>query len=347
MQPLRIALAQVAPRLGDLEANLARHLELLGAARDGGAGLVVFPELGLTGYQLQDLAADVAMRLDDPRLSRLAAATEGLSAVVSFVEESGDHRLFIAAALIEDGEIRHVHRKIYLPTYGLFDERRFFSPGDVLRAVPSRLGVGVGLAVCEDFWHVSTPQLLAVDGAHLLINVSSSPGRDLAVASEAGLGTASSWRTLMRTYAQLTTSFVVFCNRVGVDESISFWGGSEVIGPGGAAVFSAPMFDESLYFADVDLADVRRERIALPLLRDERPELVSREWRRLIAERAGMAPDSTAEEGAQDGLDVAAETAPGRPIGFRGAAAPRPPADPRTPGPRPPDRAPRKRAGAA
>ncbi len=298
MQPLRIALAQVAPRLGDLEANLARHLELLAEARAGGAGLVVFPELGLTGYQLQDLAAEVAIGLDDPRLARLVAATGGISAVVSFVEESADHRLFIAAALIEDGEVRHVHRKVYLPTYGLFDERRFFAAGAVLRASPSRLDVGIGLAVCEDFWHVSTPQLLALDGAQLLINVSSSPGRDLASTNEVGLGTATSWRILMRTYAQLTTSFVVFCNRVGVDESISFWGGSEVIGPNGAALFSAPMFDEGLFAVDVDLGDVRRERIGLPLLRDERPELVVREWRRLIAERAGLAPDSTAEAGA-------------------------------------------------
>jgi NAD+ synthase (glutamine-hydrolysing) len=302
VQPLRIALAQVAPRLGDVDANLARHLELLDEARAGGAGLVVFPELGLTGYLLQDLAADVAMRPDDPRLARLAAATGGLAAVVSYVEESADHRLFIAAALLEDGEIRHVHRKVHLPTYGLFDERRFFAAGDMVRAVPSsRLGVGVGLAVCEDFWHMSTPQLLALDGAQVLVNVSSSPGRDLARSAEVGLGTAASWRTLMRTYAQLTTSFVVFCNRVGVDESLSFWGGSEVIGPTGAPVFTAPMFVEGLYYADVDLADVRRERIVLPLLRDERPELVAREWRRLIAGRAGLAADTTADEGSRGG----------------------------------------------
>jgi predicted amidohydrolase len=306
VQPLRIALAQVAPTLGNLEANLARHHELIADARANGAGLVVFPELGLTGYLLQDLAADVAMRLDDPRLAALAAETRGgPSAVVSFVEESGDHRLSIAAALLEDGRVRHVHRKVHLPTYGLFDERRFFAPGDMLRAVPSRLGVGVGLAVCEDFWHLSTPQVLANDGAQLLINVSSSPGRDLAATHEVGLGTATSWRTLMRTYAQLTTSFVVFCNRVGVDESISFWGGSEVVSPTGAAVFSAPLFDEGLFYADVDLGDIRRERIALPLLRDERPELVEREWRRLVAERAGLAEDSTAEGGAPDGFDVA------------------------------------------
>jgi predicted amidohydrolase len=310
VQPLRIALAQVAPRLGDLEVNLARHHELLASAREGGAGLVVFPELGLTGYLLQDLASEVAMRLDDPRLADLAAETAGgPSAVVSFVEESADHRVFIAAALLEDGEVRHVHRKLHLPTYGLFDERRFFAPGDMLRAVPSRLGVGVGLAVCEDFWHLSTPQLLALDGAQILINVSSSPGRDLAATNESGLGTAGSWRGLMRTYAQLTTSFVVFCNRVGVDESISFWGGSEVISPTGRAIFSAPMFDEGLFYADIDLAEVRRERISLPLLRDERPELVAREWRRLIAERAGLAEDSTAEPGATDGFDVAVDEA--------------------------------------
>ena len=317
MKPLRIALAQIAPRLGMVDENLAHHQEVLREARANGASLVVFPELGLTGYLLQDLAGEVAMRLDDPRLATLAAATEGMSAVVSFVEESGDHRLFIAAALLEDGRIGHVHRKLFLPTYGLFDERRFFAAGDILRAAPSRIGAGVGIAICEDYWHLPVPQLLALDGAQVLINVSSSPGRDLAATNEVGLGTATSWRLLMRTYAQLTTSFVVFCNRVGVDESISFWGGSEVIGPTGEALFSAPLFEEGVFTVDVSLADVRRERVALPLLRDERPELEVRELSRIVAERAGMADDSTADDRAEPGLDVAPGEPIGRPIGFR------------------------------
>ena len=295
MQPLRIALAQIAPRLGLFEENLARHRELLAEARAGGASLVVFPELGLTGYLLQDLAAEVAIRLDDPRLAFLAAAADGLSAVVSFVEESADHRLFISAALLEEGRVAHVHRKLYLPTYGLFDERRFFAAGDMLRAVPSRLGVGVGVGICEDFWHLAVPQLLALDGAQLLVNVSSSPGRDLAATNEVGLGTATSWRTLMRAYAQLTTSIVVFVNRVGIDESIAFWGGSEVIGPSGRPIFSAPLYDEGLFLVNVELADIRRERISLPLLRDERPELLVRELERIVAERAGLALDEPAE----------------------------------------------------
>ena len=287
-------MGQIAPRLGALDENLERHLGLLADARAQGADLVVFPELGLTGYLLQDLAGEVAMRLDDDRLDRLARATTGVSAVASFVEESSDHRLFISAGLFEDGQLRHVHRKLFLPTYGLFDERRFFAAGDALRAVPSRVGAGIGIGVCEDFWHLTVPQILALDGAQILINVSSSPGRDLAATNEVGLGTATSWRTLMRAYAQLTTSFVVFCNRVGVEESISFWGGSEVIAPTGEVVFGAPMYDEGLFMVDVSLGDVRRERIVLPLLRDERPELQIRELGRIVAERADLAPDTTA-----------------------------------------------------
>jgi predicted amidohydrolase len=320
MQTVRVALAQIAPALGQFDANLARHHELIGEARSKGADLVVFPELGLTGYQLQDLAAEVSIRLDDPRLADLAAATEDLSVIVSFVEESADHRLFIAAALLEDGQICHVHRKLFLPTYGLFDERRFFAPGDILRAVPSRLGIGMGIAICEDFWHLTVPQILALDGAQILVNVSSSPGRDLAATNEVGLGTANSWRTLMRTYAQLTTTFVVFCNRVGVDESISFWGGSEVIGPSGAAVLTAPLYDEGLFLTDIATADIRRERVALPLLRDERPEFQVRELSRIVAERAGLTRDATGDPDAEPGLDVAPGDVTPHPIGFRRAS---------------------------
>ncbi len=291
MPPIRVALAQVAPRLGDLRANLERHTRIIEEARAGGSDLVVFPELGLTGYLLQDLNAEVAMRPDDPRLSRLAEGARGISVVVSFVEESDDHRLFIAAALLEDGAVRHVHRKVFLPTYGQFDERRFFAAGSVFRATDSRLGVRLGIGVCEDWWHLAAPNLLALDGAQVLINVSSSPGRDVAVGHRDGLGTADSWRSLNRTYAQLTTSYVVFVNRVGVDESLSFWGGSELVGPSGASVYRAPLHEDGVFHALIDPAEVRRERIANPLLRDERPELVLRQLDRITRSRAGEPVD--------------------------------------------------------
>jgi predicted amidohydrolase len=297
MPPIRVALAQIAPRLGTLEENLDCHEARLIEAVAGGADLVVFPELGLTGYLLQDLAGEVAMRADDPRLLRLARAAGDAAAVVSFVEESEDHRLFISAGLLEGGEVRHVHRKVFLPNYGLFDERRFFATGTALRAVGSeRLRVRLGICICEDFWHLATPQLLALDGAQVIINVSSSPGRDLALVNETGLGTAESWRAINRVYAQLTTSFVIFVNRVGVDESITFWGGSEVVAPDGTTVFSAPLHEEGLFLVDLDMAAVRRERISLPLLRDERPEVVLRQLELIVRSRGDDAESPDEDE---------------------------------------------------
>ena len=254
------ALAQLAPTLGALRTTstaTTRSAE----AKAGGANLIVFPELGLTGYLLLQILPPRWLCGSTTRVWPRWWPIPAACRRCSFVEESADHRLFIAAALVEDGAIRHVHRKLFLPTYGLFDERRFFAAGDLLRAVPSGSASGSGSPCARTSGTSRSHSLLALDGAQILINVSSSPGRDLASTNEVGLGTATSWRTMMRTYAQLTTSFVVFCNRVGVDESISFWGGSEAIGPTGEALLSAPFYDEGLFTIDVSLGDVRRERI--------------------------------------------------------------------------------------
>ena len=290
-----LALAQIAPTLGDLAQNFAVHQENIAESRAAGADLVIFPELSLTGYQLQDLAPEVAMRRTDPRLVALAKLTSGgPSAVVSFVESTDDHRLFAAAALLEGGEVRHVARKCYLPTYGLFDERRFLAAGDAIRATRAALGgsaagdVGIGIGVCEDFWHPTLPAILAQDGAELLINVAAGPARGASVDADQGLGSAASWGTLLRATAALTTSYVAFTNRVGVDESLIFWGGSRVIGPDGVVIAEAPLFEEALLLAEIDLDEVARARSALPLLRDERLELTRREYDRIIATRAGL-----------------------------------------------------------
>ena len=291
-----LSLAQIAPALGDLAQNLALHQAKIAEARAAGADLVIFPELGLTGYQLQDLAPEVAMRRSDPRLQVLAKLTSGgPSAVVSFVESTDDHRLFAAAALLEGGEVRHVARKCYLPTYGLFDERRVLAAGDAIRATRAALGgsvvqgdVGIGIGVCEDFWHPTLPSILAQDGAELLINVAAGPARGASVDADQGLGSAASWGTLLRATAALTTSYVAFTNRVGVDESLIFWGGSRVIGPDGVVLAEAPLFEEALLLAEIDLDEVARARSALPLLRDERLELTRREYDRIIATRAGL-----------------------------------------------------------
>src|SRR3990170_7735109 len=292
MTSLRIGLGQLAPALGRVDDNLADHRAMIGEARAAGVELLVFPELGLTGYLLGDLNAEVALSADGARLRELAQRARGMRVVVGFVERSPDEQLLIAAALLEDGAVRHVYRKSYLPNYGLFDEQRFFGAGNRLRAVDSSLGVRLGICICEDFWHLPVPYLLALDGAQILVNISSSPGRDVAAAVEGGLGSAESWGTIMRAYAQLTTTFVIFVNRVGVEESLTFWGGSQVIDPAGDVVYEAPLLEAGLFVADIDTDDLRRERTALPLLRDERPEFVLRQLERLVREQAGVPQDA-------------------------------------------------------
>ena len=151
-----VALAQLAPKLGNFSDNIEAHLRWVEKARTAGANLVVFPELSLTGYILQDLVPDIAVPLPDAtRLQPLLDACRGIDCVFGFVEVSSNFNYYNAAAYVSDGKILHVHRKLYLPTYGMFDEMRFFAMGENLRTFQTQFGE-LGLLICEDLWHPST-----------------------------------------------------------------------------------------------------------------------------------------------------------------------------------------------
>jgi predicted amidohydrolase len=286
---LRIALAQVAPHLGDLDANLDLVKSRLGEAVAQGADLAVFPELALTGYLLQDLVPDVAIRADDERLLAIGADAPEVMVAVGFVEETRARRYCNSVALLRGGRLIGLHRKVYLPTYGLFDEGRFTRGGNQIRATE----VGdplhkVGLSICEDFWHPFLPMLQVQDGALLLINVAAGPAR--APGSAAGLAAIGGWHKMQETYALLGTVAVAFCNRVGNEEGLTFWGGSRLLGADGSVLAEAPLYEEALVMGVLETDDLRMQRYNLPLVGDERLELVRREVDRIIAERAGMAP---------------------------------------------------------
>jgi predicted amidohydrolase len=284
----RIALAQIAPRLGEVDANLELLAGRLNAAAEEGANLAVFPELALTGYLLQDLVPEVAMRADDRRLAELSRSAPDLLVAVGFVEETDDHRYANSAALLRGGELIGIHRKLYLPTYGLFDEGRFTRPGDRLRTHAVGPPVGrIGLSVCEDFWHASVPMIQAADGADLLVNIAAGPSR--APGSAAGLVAIAGWHKMQDTYALLGTVPIAFCNRVGNEEGLTFWGGSRVLAADGSVVAEAPLWDEALVVGTLETDDLRMQRYNLPLLADERLELTRRELDRVIAERADLA----------------------------------------------------------
>ncbi|HJW89246.1 MAG TPA: nitrilase-related carbon-nitrogen hydrolase [Anaerolineales bacterium] len=280
---LTLALAQINTYLGDVEANLEKHLALLKEARASGADLLIFPELSLTGYVLQDLASTVAHRpaADDPVFRHLLKASHEVDLMVGFVDEDRRHRFFIAAAYLARGEVIHVHHKVYLPTYGLFDEGRFFAWGDAVRAFDTRFG-RVGMLICEDFWHASPPYLLWLDGADLFLFASASPGRGLT--NQPQLESARWVEHINQAYASLFTSFVAHANRVGFEDGLNFWGGSTVFDPNGDLLAKGAYHEEALTLAQIDLEQLHRTRTRLPLLRDERTALVMRELARISRE---------------------------------------------------------------
>ncbi|HEX7225486.1 MAG TPA: nitrilase-related carbon-nitrogen hydrolase [Candidatus Limnocylindria bacterium] len=283
----RIALGQIAPHLGEVDRNLELAADRVRTAAADGADLLVLPELALTGYLLQDLVPDVAMHATDPRLAAIGADAPDLLVAVGFVEETDDHRYANSAALVRGGTVLGVHRKVYLPTYGLFDEGRFTRPGDRVRTIDVGAPVGrVGLSVCEDFWHPTVPLLQAWDGASLLVNIAAGPSR--APGGPAGLAAIAGWHKMQDTYALLGTVPLAFCNRVGNEEGLTFWGGSRVVAADGSTVVEAPLWEEALVVGTIDTDDLRMQRYGLPILADERLELVRREVDRIIGERAGI-----------------------------------------------------------
>jgi predicted amidohydrolase len=281
----RLALAQCAPALGDLKANLDLHLELTQQAIGEGADMVAFPELSLTGYLLKDLVPEVAMRLDDARLAPLLELSHKIDIAAGVVLKSDDFRYYNAALYLSGGEVKHVHRKVYLPTYGMFDEQRYFAPGDRVRAFDVD-GARAGMLVCEDMWHLSTAYLLFVQGISLLLCISSSPGRGVLANADADVapGSVGSWNDLLRTVAEYTTSYVAYVNRLGYEDGVNFWGGSCVFGPDGQTVMAAGE-NAGLVIGEIDVREVERQRLATPLLRDEKAEFTLRELERIWNER--------------------------------------------------------------
>lgn len=277
---VRVGMAQVRPHLGDLDANFAMHERIITEARDAGADILVFPELALTGYFLRDLVPDVALYATDERLRALSILAGPMDLVLSYAEEDTRGRYYIAAGYWSGGALVHQHRKVYLPTYGFFDDGRFFGAGDAVRAFDTRFG-RIGVLICEDFWHLSTPYLLWMDGADMLLFCNNHPGRG--TNSQTGdIASIEFVRALCRSYAGGMTVPVVQCNRVGFEDGINFWGESFAVDAGGSILATAPPLEEHLLIAEIDRAETRRRRLTFPALRDERPDLVRRELGRIL-----------------------------------------------------------------
>lgn len=280
----RVALAQIAPFLADRQRNVGLHLEQIKAARAQEADLIVFPELSLTGYFVRDMVPDVAIAADAPEIAEMLAAAGPMAVVLGFVEESRQHRFYNTALYAEGGKIVHLHRKVYLPTYGLFDEQRYFAAGERFLAFDTARFGRMGLLICEDFWHLSAAAIMQAEEIDILICPSNSPGRGV---EGPRFRTAETYEHLSKAYAQLMGAVVIVVNRVGFEDGLCFWGGSSVTGPDGHTIAQAPQLDESLTLATFDAADLRRQRLITPLARDERLLLTIEELHRIKRNRYG------------------------------------------------------------
>jgi NAD+ synthase (glutamine-hydrolysing) len=274
-----IAIAQFRPQKGDIQGNLRRVGEVLAqaAALDPRPQVVQFPETVLSGYFVEGGVREMA-RTAEELASGLTAAYQGppIDAVIGFYEKlDGDlHNSLAYVRCGSSAEILHIHRKIFLPTYGLFDEDRFVERGYEVRAFDAPWG-RAAMLVCEDAWHSLTGLTAALDGAHVVFVSSASPARGAFERTDGAPvpGSVARWDRLIRDIADEHGVYVTLASLVGSEGGRMFQGGSLVMGPKGDTRARAPVFEEALLTASIDLDDITKARADSPLLSDMRTML--------------------------------------------------------------------------
>lgn len=278
---MKAGLAQIAPALGDVKKNLDLHLECIAKAREQKTDLLVFPELSLTGYTLKDMTEDVALDPEKDQVFRkLRAAGGEMSVVVGFIEERKKGLFCNSAAFLSKGKILHIHRKVFLPTFGMFEEGKFFAPGKNLLTFRTPFG-RAGLMICRDFLNPGACYLLLAGGADLIIVISAAPGRGMS--EEEGFASSRMWELMGESVSRFSTVFVLYCNRTGFEDGAIFAGGSFIFNPMGRLLVRAPDLEMRIIFQEIDLEELRDARKNWPFYRDDRPEIILESLKRIVA----------------------------------------------------------------
>jgi predicted amidohydrolase len=301
---MKVCIYQTDPVLLDVRANLEEAIEKIQAARADGVDLVVFPELSLTGYFVRERYHEAALRIDSSEIQRLARSTRGTAAVVGFIEESLAMNFYNSALVAVDGEILFAYRKLNLPNYGVFEERKIFNGGKHVRVFKHQ-GLTIAPFICNDLWHPSLPYLGITQKADVFITMFNS--------SRGSMGdefsNIESWNIINRFYSRVFGVYNLCANRVGCevfedlrsddgewndagptanepptvdDNPFRFWGGSEIISPFGQPIVTAALYDTDAIVADLSRDLVRKKRILLPYLRNDDPYFTHRELGRIL-----------------------------------------------------------------
>lgn len=277
---MRIVLAQISPYLGDVEKNFRLHLKYIEKAKKKNADLIIFPELSLTGYTLKDLVENVALNHEKDRFfGQLKALSKEISIVLGFVEEKERGLFYNSGAFLSRGKILHVHRKVFLPTYGMFEEGKYFGQGKNFNTFTTPYG-NTGMMICYDFLHYSASYCLFAGGTEIIIVISAAPGRG--ISDKEFYTTSHMWELMGKTISRFSSAFLVYCNRTGFEDGKSFAGGSFIYNPAGELIAKASYVDEDFLIKEINLDEIRTIRKKWPYKRDDKPEIILEVLKRIV-----------------------------------------------------------------
>ncbi|MCF8143918.1 MAG: nitrilase [Deltaproteobacteria bacterium] len=310
---MKAVIYQTYPILFDLKANLDDVIGKIHQGKDQGAQLIVFPELALTGYFVGQRYHELALKLDSTEIQKVVSATKGTAAIVGFIEESPSMNFYNSALVAVDGEISYAYRKLNLPNYGVFEERKFFSHGKQVPVFKLH-GFTVAVFICNDLWHPSLPYLGVVQKADIFVTIFNS--------SQGSMGTEfsniESWGVINKFYSRIFGIYNICANRVGQEawrenvsmlavetaslsaaeraarqpqkETFSFWGGSEMVNPFGQQIAKAALYEQDMISGEISRDLLRQKRILLPYLRGDDPYFTHRELQRILYGKGNDGP---------------------------------------------------------
>ena len=295
---MKVVVYQTNPVLLDVKANLEDVLSKIHQGKEKGARLIAFPELALTGYFVGHRYHEAALRLDSKEIQKLAAATKGTAAVVGFIEESPAMNFYNSALVAVDGEIVFAYRKLNLPNYGVFEERKYFAPGKQVPVFKLH-DLTVAIFICNDVWHPAVPYLGICQKADVFVTILNSASESMG--SE--FSNIESWEIISKFYSRVFGIYNVLVNRVGEESygdevspleepvghpgiprahSCRFWGGSQIVNPFGLEEARAAMYEEDELIGEISRDLLRRKKIILPYLRGDDPYFTYRELDRIL-----------------------------------------------------------------
>jgi predicted amidohydrolase len=275
---MKVRAIQFSPALGDIGQNMETHGRHISRAVRDGRELIVFPELSLSGYQLKDLAAEIALRPGGREWRELEKWSRKIDIIAGAPLEEDAGIIVNAALYFSGGKWRHTHRKVQLPNYGMFEEAMIFKAGDTLRTF--QIGrFRAGILICREILFPMLAYLYFIQKTDLLIGISNSPQRGI---DKDGISSFQLWETMGYVFSQFYHQNYLFVNRVGFEDGIGFGGGSFFARAGQGICQRAAQVDEDALDIEIAAADVRRARLSSNYLRDEQPGLVLKEMNRIL-----------------------------------------------------------------